>query len=375
MSRPEVVSAAERDACLYFSLVQAKVGRSLMSRLGERSMSEAAELSGTGLAAVSGLSEKAAAAIENVRRDFDAEEIFEVAAGIGVRVVTLADGDYPQYLREVSDPPPALFVKGSLPTGTLVSVVGSRKASAGAHSVAREIGRALAGRGVAVVSGLALGIDAEAHRGALDAGGATVGVLGCGIDVVYPKRNRGLFEEVVESGRGAIVSEYFLGEAPLAWRFPARNRIISGLCGVTVVVEAAERSGSLITARCALDEGREVWAVPGPVGMPECRGSNRLIADGASVLWDIEEFAEAFGEAVAADDEASGAASSAVPEGLPPGEAKVLGAVGFVPGGVDEIGVRSGLSMSELLSALTMLELKGYVLRDAAGAFVRRSVG
>ncbi|MGI8649192.1 MAG: DNA-processing protein DprA, partial [Rubrobacter sp.] len=222
------------------------------------------------------------------------------------------------------------------------------------------------------VSGIALGIDAEAHRGALDGGGATVGVLGCGIDVVYPKRNRGLFEEVVESGRGMILSEYYLGEAPLAWRFPARNRIIAGLAETTVVVEAAERSGSLITARYALEEGREVWAVPGPLGMPECRGSNKLLADGAAVLWDIEEFAATFGEAAQPEDELESPGLT-VPEGLPPNEAKILSAVDFAPSGIDVIGVRSCLEMRSLLPALTLLELKGYIAKDSSGAFVRKA--
>lgn len=373
MSPPEA-SQEERDACLLFSLIQAKIGRSLTSRLGGRSFSEAASLSSVELAAITGLSDRAASSMKAVRDAFDGARMRDELSRHGASAVTLADDEYPQGLREVSDPPPALYVKGTLPDefGVAVAVVGSRKASVGAHSVARRIGGALAERGVTVVSGLALGIDAEVHRGSLDGGGPMVGVLGCGIDVVYPKRNRPLFEEVVESGRGAIVSEYYLGEAPLAWRFPARNRIIAGLAGITVIVEAAERSGSLITARHALDEGREVWAVPGPIGMPECRGSNKLLADGAAVLWDIEEFAAAFGEAVKPEPEVSGAGPG-VPEGLPPAESRVLTAVDFAPSGIDVIGARSGLDMRSLLPALTLLELKGYIAKDSSGAFVRRA--
>ena len=186
---------------------------------------------------------------------------------------------------------PTLFVNGEVPGGPVVAMVGSRKASATGVLAARTLGRALGERGVCVVSGLALGIDTAAHEGALEAGGPTVGVLGCGIDVVYPKSNRGLFGRVAAGG--AVASEYYLGEAPLAWRFPARNRIIAGLSDVVVVVEAAEKSGALITARHALDAGRDVWAVPGPSGFAECRGSNALLADGAGVLWDVERFVEA----------------------------------------------------------------------------------
>ncbi|WP_119067966.1 DNA-processing protein DprA [Rubrobacter indicoceani] len=376
MSRSRDISG-EREACLFFSLVQAQVGRSLSNRLGGRSLVEAASLSVPELSALANLSEKAAATLGRISSGFDAGAMLEELNRNGVRAVTLADGEYPERLRGASDPPPALFVRGEFPPGregigaaAVVAVVGSRKASVGAHSVARSLGRLLAERGVSVVSGLALGIDAAAHRGALDAGGETVGVLGCGIDVVYPKRNGRLFEEIVSEG-GAVVSEYYLGEAPLAWRFPARNRIIAALSDATVVVEAAERSGSLITARHALDEGREVWAVPGPVGMDECRGSNKLLSDGAAVLWDVREFASSFGEAPAPVEKEE----PAVPEGLPDREAKALGAVDFAPSAVDTVALRSGMQVRDLLPVLTMLELKGYVSRDATGAFARKARG
>lgn len=195
--------------------------------------------------------------------------------------------------------------------------------------------------------------------------------------VVYPRSNRRLFGSVRESG--AIISEYYLGEAPLAWRFPARNRIIAGLGDVLVVVEAAEKSGALITARHALDSGRDVWAVPGPPGVTECRGSNKLLADGAGVLWDIPEFVEAVCPVPARPELAlrqeSLGAEMRVPDELPENEARALAGVGFEATPVDVAAGRSGLPMRELLSALTLLELKGYVARDDAGAFLRRSAG
>jgi DNA processing protein len=224
---------------------------------------------------------------------------------------------------------------------------------------------------VCVVSGLALGVDAAAHEGVLEAGGPSVGVLGCGIDVVYPRGNRALFRRVREAG--ALVSEYYLGEPPLAWRFPARNRIIAGLCDAVVVVEAPQRSGALITARHAAECGRDVWAVPGPLGTPECLGSNRLLGDGAGVLWDIAEFVDAYAQGT--QRVASGGSSGdqpPVPGSLPEGEAAVLAGVGLKPTGVDEISDRSGLETRRVLSALSLLELKGYVARGAGGAFVRR---
>jgi DNA processing protein len=190
-----------------------------------------------------------------------------------------------------------------------------------------------------------------------------------GYAVVYPRINRALFDSVRR--HGALVSEYNLGEAPLAWRFPARNRIIAGLASTVVVVEAPEHSGALITARHALDAGRDVWAVPGPPGVRECRGSNGLLADGAGVLWDIPEFVEAVAPQGRTEAEAP---VSSVPAGLPETEAAALSGVGLEPRGVDAVARRSGIVMSELLPALALLELKGFVHRDAVGAYVRRAV-
>jgi DNA processing protein len=169
---------------------------------------------------------------------------------------------------------------------------------------------------------------------------------------------------------GAVVSEYYLGEAPLSWRFPARNRIIAGLCGAVVVVEAPQKSGALITAHHASECGRDVWAVPGPLGAPECRGSNMLLADGAGVLWDIPEFVDAYASGVV---EPAVSGTSPVPAGLPETEAAVLSGVGFEPTEVDVVAGRSGVKMQELLPALALLELKGYVTRNPGGAFVRRA--
>lgn len=350
------------------SLVQARTGASLVSRLGETPLEEVLDMSAAEVAERARLSPKARRAFEELREGFDAREALAPLEERGISVLTLADEEYPERLREIPDPPPALYVDGAPPEGPVVSLVGSRRASATGVENAREIGRALGERGVCVGSGLALGVDAAAHEGALAAGGPTIGVLGCGIDVVYPKKHRALFERVRRSG--AVVSEYSLGEAPLQWRFPARNRVISGLSEIVVVVEAAEKSGALITARHAAEAGRDVWAVPGPIGVAECRGSNRLLGDGAGVLRDIPEFVEtvAPGEPALETEIEAGD----VGEPLPEAEARVLGGVGFEPSRMDEISRHSGVGMTELLPALSMLELKGYVARDSAGAFVRR---
>ncbi len=208
---------------------------------------------------------------------------------IGARLLRWTDADYPPMLRQIPDPPPYLFVRGDAPLASLrcIGVVGARSASEAGRRMARRLGLELAAKQFAVVSGLARGIDSEAHQGALDAGGHTVAVFGCGIDIVYPAENRKLADEILASG-GAILSELPVGTQPLPENFPTRNRIISGLSMGVVIVEAAEKSGSLITARMALEQNRQVFAVPGsPLG-GKARGSNRLIRQGA-VLVDCAE--------------------------------------------------------------------------------------
>jgi DNA processing protein len=365
------LTASEKSAYIFLSLLQARVGSSLVSRLQGVPPAAILEMPSAELAARMQMTERAVRAFEELRRDFDPQAVYGSLSERGISVLTPDDAGYPERLKEIPDPPPALFADGTVPEATTVALVGSRKASGTGIEEARALGRALGERGVCVVSGLALGVDAAAHEGALEVGGPTVGVLGSGIDVVYPRNNRRLFEGV--RGNGAVVSEYYLGEAPLAWRFPARNRIIAGLCDAVVVVEAPQKSGALITARHALECGRDVWAVPGPLGAPECRGSNKLLADGAGVLWDVSEFVDAYAQgAVGYAASCFSPSDSLVPAGLPETEAAVLSSVGFEPTEVDVVAGRSGVGMRELLPALTLLELKGYVTRDSGGAFVRR---
>jgi len=359
----------ERAKHLFLSHLQAMVGSSLVARLGNLSPEAVFETPYSELVGNTGNFRKAERLFDGLQRGFDAGAIEDQLAARGISAITLADEDYPGLLRNAPDPPPALYLDGAIPDAPSVALVGSRKASSTGIETANKLGCALAERGVCVVSGLALGVDAAAHQGAVDAGGLTVGVLGCGIDVVYPRSNRALFDSVRR--HGALVSEYFLGEAPLAWRFPARNRIIAGLASSVVVVEAPEHSGALITASHGLEAGRDVWAVPGPPGVRECRGSNGLLADGAGVLWDVPEFLEAVAPRGGTGLEPP---DPSLPAGLPDTEAAALSGVGLEPRGVDAVARRSGIVMSELLPALALLELKGFVHRDAVGAYVRRAV-
>jgi DNA processing protein len=257
-------------------------------------------------------------------------------------------------LRAIHDPPAVLWVRGSGDLRALarpaVAIVGARSCTAYGRGVARSLGREVAAAGAVVVSGLARGIDGEAHRGALDAGGATVAVLGCGVDRDYPAAHAELARRIVESG-GLVVSEYEQGIEPAPWRFPARNRIIAGLCRVTVVVEARERSGALITADMALEQGREVMAVPGEITSAASAGTNGLIRQGAVPVTRALEILEALGlEAGSATERPADAAHEAV-----------LGALAAGATVIDDITCSSGLTASAVASALAALELEGRV--------------
>lgn len=217
----------------------------------------------------------------------------------GLQVLTAGDAAYPARLKNIYDPPLVLYYRGRLPDfdgSAAIGVVGTRKATPYGLDIARRMGWELAASGGLVVSGMALGIDAMAMQGALMAGSPTVGVLGCGADRVYPAKNKELFEDV--SRYGCILSEFPPEDSPAAWHFPRRNRIISGLCSGILVVEAPKKSGALITARQALDQGRDVFVVPGNVGNPACEGSNLLLREGAQAVgcgWDIlEEYASRY---------------------------------------------------------------------------------
>jgi DNA processing protein len=261
---------------------------------------------------------------------------------------------FPERLRAIFDPPPALYLRGGgepeLLAARTVAVVGARACSPYGAQVARMLGRELAAVGLVVVSGLARGVDGEAHRGALQAGGLTVAVLGCGIDRDYPASNAQLSRRIEE--RGLVASEYEPGVEPAPWRFPARNRIIAGLSEAVAVVEARERSGALITADFALDEGREVFAVPGEITAALSAGTNALLKLGAAPLTSAQDVLDALGidrpEPEAAAD-------------VSPVAAQVLELVREAPCGADELTARGTLDAGAVSVALTELELAGLV--------------
>lgn len=266
------------------------------------------------------------------------------------------DDDYPRNLREIYGAPPVLFVRGTIEKSDewAVAVVGTRRASVYGKEAGRMIGAGLAQTGVTVVSGLALGIDTVAHRACLDAGGRTIAVLGCGVDVVYPPQNARLAAEIAD--RGALVSDYPLGTRPEARNFPPRNRIISGLALGTVVVEADLGSGARITADFAAEQGRDVFAVPGNVFARGCQGTNRLIQEGAKLVSDVTDILEELNLTMVGEQ---AQARAAIPENET--EATLLAQLSAEPRHVDDLGRAVSLPIAQVSSTLALMELKGMV--------------
>ena len=296
------------------------------------------------------------------------------------RALSPADARYPSRLAEVPDAPATLHVHGALvdADALAVAVVGSRRATPYGLEVAETLAADLAARGVTIVSGLARGIDAAAHRGALRVGGRTLAVLGSGIDVIYPPENRRLAAEIAE--RGALLSQFAPGTPPLPQNFPTRNQVIAALSLAVVVVEAAEKSGSLITARLAAELGREVLAVPGRITAPESRGANRLIQDGAHVAMGWEDVVGVLPErwkarvtATAGIGRAGDAAAAGrgALEGEPSGYRSILELLGEDPVDIDHVIERSGLGAGRVSAALLDLELEGRVRQIEGKRFVR----
>ena len=324
-----------------------------------------------------------------------ADKILADCQRLGLRILTIQDAEYPGRLQNIYDPPCLLYVKGRLPAideEAAVAVVGTRDCTPYGVACAEKLGYGLASGGAVVVSGLAKGIDAAASRGALRAGGVTVGVVGNGLDVHYPYESRYLYEDIAAAG--ALLSEYPPGTEPAGNHFPARNRIISGLSLATLVVEAPERSGALITAETALEQGRDVFAVPGPIDAPASVGCNRLIRDGAGLVsdaWDIlREYAGRFPEKLKQDEAREQPAvlgyqarQKAEPKPVPPSldlnkssltddQLNLLRAMSDEePALVDDLIEQTGIPTRRVLSALTLLEMEHMVPQHSGKRYTR----
>ena len=301
----------------------------------------------------------------------DADLAWLESAGAGV--VLWKDPAYPALLREIPDPPPLLFVMGDVEVlgRKQLAMVGSRSPTPAGRETARDFARHLAANGLVITSGLATGIDGACHQGALDGGGLTLAVVGTGLDRVYPARHRDLAHRIAQNG--ALVSEFPLGTPPVAGNFPRRNRLISGLSMGVLVVEAALQSGSLITARLAAEQGREVFAVPGSIHNPQARGCNALIRQGAKLVETAQDIFEELGGFAGAAPMEPVQPAEVLPPELDAEYRRVLESVGHEPTPVDTVVKRSGLTADAVCSMLLVLELQGLIAATSSGHYCQTS--
>jgi DNA processing protein len=319
------------------------------------------------LAAIEGLQHDAIAGIVGFSQWAEVDSDLERIRSAGIILVRYTDADYPARLRTIADPPPLLYVKGALTHADdkAVAIVGSRSASDYGRRVARDLARGLASFGFTVVSGMARGIDGMAHETALNCRGRTIAVLGSGVERAYPPEHDKLYQRIAD--QGAVISELPLGTKPMTFNFPARNRLISGLSLGVVVVEATEKSGSLITASLAVDQGREVFAVPGEVGSSRSRGAHRLIRQGAKLVETVDDIIEEIAPQLARPSGGAGKTEARqLPQNSSAAVQKVFALLQERSMQIDEIIENSGLVSAQVLGILLDLELQGY-LRQLPG--------
>lgn len=302
------------------------------------------------------LPQKSIESLISTRNEVDPDEVYQKITAKGIQVIIREDPEYPERLACVDQPPPVLYIRGTLKPEDrwAVALVGTRRVTSYGQQVTEQVATYLARNGITVISGLARGVDGIAHQTALNNGGRTMAVLGSGLDQLYPPEHRALAERI--SGSGAIISDYFPDTPPDAANFPPRNRIIAGLALATVVVEAGEKSGALITATFAAEQGRDVFAVPGPIYAPQSKGTNRLIREGAQPLLSPEDILEALN--LKKVDQYKQASLLLPVDEL---EEKLLTILELEPVYIDEIQARAGFPVEKVAAALTMMELKGMV--------------
>jgi len=305
--------------------------------------------------------EKTAMGISQSRNIENTDEYLKSMKESGINVYTILESEYPENLKYIFDPPPVIYTKGALvqEDAKAIGIVGSRKASDYGLKAAQKIAYRLAELGITVISGMALGIDSAAHRGALKAGGRTIAVCGCGLKHIYPASNYGLSREIIRSG--AMLSEYTFETPVFPGQFPARNRIISGLSLGVIVVEAGEKSGSLITADFALEQGREVFAVPGNISSPNSKGTNALIKNGAKLVSSIEDILEELDLYIEVVEKRNFIGDNASTVDICIEEGMILSLLQAREADKDKIACETGLPPSKVMAALTKLEIKGMI--------------
>src|SRR5688572_7717093 len=306
--------------------------------------------------AAAGMGLKVIERVIQARENVDLEKVWEKIEKQGIKILTWEDEAYPQRLKEIDQPPPVLYIRGEyLPDDLFaVAIVGTRRATPYGRQITEELAAFLAVNGMTVISGLARGVDAIAHQTALRAGGRTIGILGSGVDKIYPPEHRALADQMMQ--RGAIISDYAVGTPPDASNFPPRNRIISGLSLAVVVIEAAETSGALITAEFAAEQGREIFAVPGSILAPQSKGTNKLIQNGVLPLLTPDDLMQALDLTRMGEQKA---ARNMIPADAT--EARLMNVLSSEPLHVDEIRNQAGLPIEKISATLALMELKGMV--------------
>ena len=298
------------------------------------------------------------------RKNIDPDKILDGILTKGIEIITIDDDIYPRRLKEINNPPPVIFSKGEyIPTDEwAVAIVGTRLATSYGKQITQELASFLAHHDITVVSGMARGVDAFAHQSAIQSKGRTIAVLGCGVDVIYPPEHKGLAAQIEQNG--AIVSDYFPGTPPESSNFPPRNRIISGLSLATIVIEAGQKSGALITARYAAEHGRDVYALPGPIYAAQSKGTNRLISQGAIPLLDYDQLLDNLN---IRQDSIMEKPRALLPENET--EEKILACLGDEILTVDEIMNQTSLPIHTISATISMMELKGFVTQIEGGMY------
>lgn len=302
------------------------------------------------------------------KKEIDVDKIIELCNRYNIDFISIEDKNYPQKLAKIPDPPLGIFVVGSLPEDNFksVAIIGSRRCSEYGATQAYKFSKEFAKHNIVIISGMAMGIDSKAHMGAIDGGGKTIAVLGCGADIIYPSSNKQLRDNIIKNG--CIISEYPPQTEPLKHHFPQRNRIISGLSDAVCVAEAAKRSGTLITVNQAIEQGREVFAVPGNITSYFSQGCNNLLKTGCSALTEPADIYSALNISLKADSEKNAKISTIT---LATEEKMVYDCIGLQPITIEEIMIKTNSQIQTIQYILTMLEIKGYVTRLSGQKYIR----
>lgn len=299
------------------------------------------------------------------RKNISLEKEYEKLLRLGIKIISMDSEIYPKNLKNIFIPPPLLYVKGNLKEKNLaIAIVGSRKATAYGKKVSKDMASRLSNENVQIISGLARGIDAFAHKGSLLGKGGTIAVLGSGLDVIYPRENESLFKEIISSNSSAVISEFPLGTPPLRYNFPMRNRIISGISDGILVVEASKKSGSLITIEYGLEQGKDIFAIPGPIYSDISKGCHKLIKEGAKLVEGVEDILEEYGQMCLFKS------SPRINKDLNGDESIIVKSISSIPLTVEQIADNTKIPLTSLISILGILEIKGFVKQLAGRKFI-----